>query len=113
MNRLLCVALLWIALSGAALAEGMKASEVAPCRPNMPERMVSLKGMFTVHVVCDHVLWEIPLKMLGRDMLVNTEFAALSTGNDYVAPGSMVDSRVVRWMRRNNKVYLENVRYEM
>jgi hypothetical protein len=113
MNRLLCVALLWIALSGAALAEGMKASEVAPCRPNMPERMVSLKGMFTVHVVCDHVLWEIPLKMLGRDMLVNTEFAALSTGSDYVAPGSVVDSRVVRWVRRGNKVYLENVRYEM
>jgi uncharacterized protein DUF4953/uncharacterized protein DUF5117/uncharacterized protein DUF5118 len=113
MNRLLCVALLWIALSGSALAEGMKASEVAPCRPNMPERMVSLKGMFTVHVVCDHVLWEIPLKMLGRDMLVNTEFAALSTGSDYVAPGSVVDSRVVRWVRRGNKVYLENVRYEM
>ena len=66
---------------------GMKASEVAPCRPNMPERMTSLPGLFTVHVVCDHVLWEIPPKMLERDMLVNTEFAALSTGSDYVAPG--------------------------
>src|SRR4051794_31032147 len=92
---------------------GMKASEVAPCRPNMPERMTSLPGLFTVHVVCDHVLWEIPPKMLERDMLVNTEFAALSTGSDYVAPGSVVDSRVVRWVRRGNKVYLEDVRYEM
>jgi len=94
-------------------AQAMKASEVAPCRPNMPERMVSLPGLFTVHVVCDHVLFEIPLAMLDRDMLVNTEFAALSTGSDYVAPGSVVDSRVVRWVRRGNKVYLENVRYEM
>jgi Met-zincin/Domain of unknown function (DUF5117)/Domain of unknown function (DUF5118) len=91
----------------------MKASEVAPCRPNMPQRMVSLPGMFMVHVVCDHVLFEIPIKMLDRDMLVNTEFAALSTGSDYVAPGSVVDSRVVRWVRRGNKVYLEDVRYEM
>ncbi len=113
MNRMLWFGMLWVVFTGSVIAEGMKASEVAPCRPNMPERMVSLKGMFTVHVVCDHVLWEIPLKMLGRDMLVNTEFAALSTGSDYVAPGSVVDSRVVRWVRRGNKVYLENVRYEM
>jgi hypothetical protein len=110
---------IWIALVlgmlsfGALGAPGMKASEVAPCRPNMPERMTSLPGLFTVHVVCDHVLWEIPPKMLERDMLVNTEFAALSTGSDYVAPGSVVDSRVVRWVRRGNKVYLEDVRYEM
>jgi len=105
---------LWMFLAVAGqTAYAMKASEVAPCRPNMPERMVSLPGMFTVHVVCDHVLFEIPLAMLERDMLVNTEFAALSTGSDFVAPGSVVDSRVVRWVRRGNKVYLENVRYEM
>jgi hypothetical protein len=85
-----------LVLGCAGTAQAMKASEVAPCRPNMPERMVSLPGLFTVHVVCDHVLFEIPLAMLDRDMLVNTEFAALSTGSDYVAPGSVVDSRVVR-----------------
>ena len=113
MNRWLRGMLLWLLLSGAAFGQGMKPSEVAPCRPNMPERMVSLPGMFMIHVVCDHVLFEIPPQMLDRDMLVNTEFARLSTGSDYVAPGSVVDSRVVRWVRRGNKVYLENVRYEM
>ena len=113
MNRWSHGVLLWTILTGVAFGQGMKASEVAPCRPNMPERMVSLPGMFMVHVVCDHVLFEIPPKMLDRDMLVNTEFARLSTGSDYVAPGSVVDSRVVRWVRRGNKVYLENVRYEM
>jgi Met-zincin/Domain of unknown function (DUF5117)/Domain of unknown function (DUF5118) len=113
MKRWLQVGVAWVVLGCAATADAMNASEVAPCRPNMPERMVSLPGMLTVHVVCDHVLFEIPLNMLDRDMLVNTEFAALSTGSDYVAPGSVVDSRVVRWVRRGNKVYLENVRYEM
>lgn len=113
MKSRLRVGLLCVLLGCAAAANAMKASEVAPCRPNMPERMVSLPGLVTVHVVCDHVLFEIPLQMLERDMLLNTEFAALSTGSDYVAPGSTVDSRVVRWVRRGNKVYLENVRYEM
>jgi hypothetical protein len=113
MKRWLKVVVSVVVLGCAATAHAMKASEVAPCRPNMPERMVSLPGLFTVHVVCDHVLFEIPLTMLDRDMLLNTEFAALSTGSDYVAPGSVVDSRVVRWVRRGNKVYLENVRYEM
>jgi uncharacterized protein DUF4953/uncharacterized protein DUF5117/uncharacterized protein DUF5118 len=113
MKRWLQVAVSVVVLGCAATVHAMKASEVAPCRPNMPERMVSLPGLFTLHVVCDHVLFEIPLAMLDRDMLLNTEFAALSTGSDYVAPGSVVDSRVVRWVRRGNKVYLENVRYEM
>lgn len=98
----------WI---GAAAA--MNAADVTSCRPNMPQNMRSLKGMFTVHVICDHVLLEIPQNMLNRDMLFNTEFAALSTGSDFVAPGSVVDSRVVRWVRRGNKVYLETVRYEL
>ena len=45
MNRLLCVALLWIALSGAALAEGMKASEVAPkLTPEILERIDTIFG---------------------------------------------------------------------
>jgi len=106
----LCLCLL---LLGMSAAHAMKASDVAPCRPNMPQEVRTLPGLFTVHVACDHVLFEIPPEMLERDILLNTEFAALSTGTDYVAPGSVVDSRVVQWVRRGNKVYLETVRYEM
>ena len=87
MKRWLKLGVFWIVMGSAATAQAMNASEVAPCRPNMPERMVSLPGLFTVHVVCDHVLFELPAAMLDRDMLLNTEFAALSTGSDYVAPG--------------------------
>jgi hypothetical protein len=79
----------------------------------MDQKVETLSGMFNVHVVCDHVLFEIPKPMLNRDMLVNTEFAALSTGSDFVAPGSVVDNRVVRWVRRGNKIHLEDVRYEI
>ncbi len=94
-------------------ARAMTAAMVASCPAGMDQKVETLNGMFKVHVICDHVMFEIPSAMLNRDMLLNTEFAALSTGSDFVAPGSVVDNRVVRWVRRGNKLYLENVRYEM
>ena len=91
----------------------MTSTMVTSCPAGMDQKVETLSGMFNVHVICDHVLFEIPKPMLNRDMLVNTEFAALSTGSDFVAPGSVVDNRVVRWVRRGNKIHLEDVRYEI
>jgi hypothetical protein len=96
-----------------SLARDMTMSDVMSCPPNMPKHTQIIEGMFRVHVVCDHVLFEIPQAMLGRDMVANVEFAALSTGADYVAPGSVAANVVVRWVRRGNRVYLETVRYDM
>ena len=66
--RRLTAALLGIALLGTAAAYAMKASDVASCRPNMPEKMTALPGLFTVIVICDHVFLEIPLDMLDREI---------------------------------------------
>jgi hypothetical protein len=113
MKPILFAALLLCLAAPAAPARAMTVSEVMPCRPNMAKEVQTLAGLFRVHVVCDHVLFEIPPDQLGRDMLVNVEFAALSTGTDYVAPGSVAASAVVRWVRRGNKVFLESVKYDM
>ena len=94
-------------------AFAMTSAMVASCPAGMDQKVETVAGMFKVHVICDHVMFEIPAAMLHRDMLVNTEFAALSTGSNFVAPGSVVDNRVIRWVRRGNKLYLEEVRYEM
>ena len=102
--------LLAAVLSPSALAAVAK---VASCPPGKPPSIQTLHGMFTVHVVCERVMFEIPQAMLNRDILANTEFAALSSGIDFVAPGSAVDNRVIRLVRAGNKVYLENVRYEI
>ena len=91
----------------------MTSAMVTSCPAGMDQKVETVVGMFKIHVICDHVMFEIPAAMLNRDMLLNTEFAALSTGSDFVAPGSVVDNRVIRWVRRGNKLYLENVRYEM
>jgi len=88
-------------------------AKAAACPSGKPPNIQTLRGMFTVHVVCERVMFEIPPAMLNRDILANTEFAALSTGSGYVAPGSAVDNRVIRLVRLGNKVYLENVRFEI
>ena len=93
-------------------AFGAQTAEVASCAAG-EQKTQTLKGLLTVHIVCDRVLFEVPPAALGRDILINTEFAALSTGTDFVAPGSVVDNRVVRFIRRGNKLYLEDVRYEL
>jgi hypothetical protein len=94
-------------------ASGATTAIVSSCAPGKEPTKQTLVGMLTVHVICDRVIFEIPSRGLNRDLLVNTEFAALSTGSDYVAPGSLVDNRVVRLIRLGNKIFLEDVRYEI
>ncbi len=113
MKKLFLALGLLVAALSATTASAMTSAMVTSCPAGMDQKVETLVGMFKVHVICDHVMFEIPTNVLDRDMLVNTEFAALSTGSDFVAPGSVVDNRVIRWVRRGNKLYLENVRYEM
>ena len=94
-------------------ASGAATAMVSSCAPGKESTKQTLVGLLTVHVICDRVIFEIPPRGLNRDILVNTEFAALSTGSDYVAPGSLVDNRVVRLIRLGNKIFLEDVRYEI
>ena len=92
---------------------GATTAVVTPCAPGKEPQTQTLVGMLTVHIICDRVIFEIPEAGFNRDILVNTEFAALSTGTDFVAPGSLVDNRVVRLIRRGSKIQLEDVRYEI
>ena len=78
-------------------AFGAAQAVVASCAPGKETPAQTLVGLLKVHVICDRVIFEIPLAGLNRDLLVNTEFAALSTGTDFVAPGSVVD-RFSSWV---------------
>ncbi len=94
-------------------AESVALPEFAGCKPGSDDPIVTHEGLFKVHLVCDHLLLEIPDRLYNRDMLLNTEFAALSGSSSFIAPGSVVDNRVVRWVRRSNKVQLVDVTYEI
>jgi hypothetical protein len=68
---------------------------------------VSQSGMFKVHRIDDRLLFEIPPAMLGRQILWQTEVAELPQNSGY--PGTAAGTRVIRFTRRNNKIYLRNV----
>jgi len=106
--------LLTLAMSWSHTASAVAVRDLAGCKPGSDEPVVTREGLFRVHLVCDHLLFEIPDNMYNRDMLLNTEFAALAGGSNFIAPGTVVDNKVVRWVRRgNSKVNLVMVKYEI
>src|SRR5262249_46385013 len=68
------------------------------------------QGVFTVHRVDDKVYYEIPSEAYGKLMLWSTEVAKAPSGVGW--GGSALGNRVVRWERRENKVYLWNISFE-
>src|SRR5215831_11248646 len=111
MSRMLPLVLAF-ARGTAVPVHAARAATVQPCSPNKPHDLHTLPGFLTVHIECDHVLLEVPAAMLGRDMLLSTEFAALSTGSSEYAPGTSVANRVVRWLRRGSRMYLDTPRLD-
>ena len=113
MDRLMRVIVAIVALASASTTQAAQVSDMAPCAPNAAPETSTLESFLIVHVVCSDVLLEIPAAMLEPEHpAVYTEFAALSTGGSEYAPGSAIDSRVVRWRRVGNKVALLTVNYD-
>lgn len=92
---------------------GMSASDVTACGQQMQRKFETLHGLFTVHVICDHVYFEIPKAILGKDLLVTTEFAAVSVDTEIAAPGEVVYNGVIRFVQRGGRVFLERIRYDL
>jgi hypothetical protein len=68
-------------------------------------------GVFTVHRIKDKVYYEIPKSELNKEFLWVTQIARTTIGVGY--GGQAMGSRVVRWERINNKVYLRSISYEV
>jgi hypothetical protein len=88
----------------------------APPEPRPYERVItkdakSLPGVFTVHRVKETVYYEIPKAQLDKDFLWVSQIARTTLGVGY--GGQAAGNRVVRWVRRDNRVLLEGVSYEV
>ncbi len=99
--------------AAATPACGLDVSRLVVCPGAVTGKAETQEGMFRTHLVCDRLLLEIPVALLDRDLLLNTEFVGLSTGTDYAAPGALVYNRVVRFLRRRGKVDLVSLRFEV
>ena len=68
-------------------------------------------GMFTTHRLGDTLLFEIPRRELGRDMLLVGRFARASGGMSY--GGDEFTERVLRWERQGNRILLRSITFEL
>lgn len=66
-------------------------------------------GLFKVHRVDDRYFFEIPDSLLGREILAVTRIAKTAAGIGY--GGEEINTQVVRWQRREKKIYLRSVSY--
>lgn len=68
-------------------------------------------GIFKVHHVNTCYYFEIPKSELGKDFLLEGQIAKNTIGAGY--GGRMVGALVVRWVRRENRIFLENINYDI
>ena len=88
-----------------------KPGDLKPYKDVVTAEAKSDPGIFTVHRIGDKILFEIPAAMLGKEMLTTTEIAQLPSGAGY--GGTFAGSKVIRWTRRENKIYMRNVDYSV
>ena len=82
--------------------------EAQQSRDEVLEGASTDEGLFDVHRVGDQLLFEIPDDMLGRDMIIMSRFHRVQQGQTNVG-ANMAPNIVVRWERRDDRVYLRAV----
>ena len=75
------------------------------------EEAISDDGVFTVHRIKEKVYYEIPESEFGLDFLWVSRIARAPTNQGY--GGQKVATHVVRWERRDDKVYLRDILYSV
>src|SRR5215471_13028615 len=68
-------------------------------------------GIFTIHSIKDKVYYEIPKSELNKEFLWVSQIARTTLGAGY--GGQAAGNRVVKWERKNNRVLLRNVVYDV
>jgi hypothetical protein len=99
-----------------AAPQGPGGGRAAPQEPRPYAQVItrdarSDAGVFTVHRVRDRLYYEIPQDMFGREFLWVTQIARTTLGAGY--GGQAAGNRVVRWEKRDNRVLLRGVSYQM
>ncbi|MBL7992076.1 MAG: zinc-dependent metalloprotease [Candidatus Kapabacteria bacterium] len=93
---------------GAPSAAGAAAGGIKPYKDVITAQAKSDDGLFTVHRIDEKLFYEIPNKLLGKEMLLVTRQAKTpSVGYG----GEETNEEVVRWERKYNRILLRAVSY--
>lgn len=74
------------------------------------DEAVTSEGLFDTHMIGTDLFYEIPLDMMGREMLLLTRIARTPAGAGY--GGSKANTSTVRWQREGDRVLLRLVSYQ-
>ncbi|MET0395517.1 MAG: zinc-dependent metalloprotease [Longimicrobiaceae bacterium] len=74
-------------------------------------RAQTRRGLFTTHRVGSRLLYEIPAREMNKEMLLVSQIARNTLGSGY--GGQAVSNYVLRWERRDNRVLLRSVSYDV
>ena len=85
--------------------------EIKPYDKVITKEAKSQPGVFTVHLVKDKWYYEIPASELNKEFLWVSQIARTTAGVGY--GGQALGNRVVRWERRDKRVFLRSVSYEI
>ena len=66
------------------------------------------KGLITLHMVKSTLYLEIPLDLMGKQLLFAGRVAEISNNKDVIAGQMPQDPLLVEWSKDNEKVYLQN-----
>ena len=91
--------------------DGEDTEGIQPYDEVITDKAVSDEGVFLVHQIDDSYYYEIPESEFGREFLWVARIARTIAGQGY--GGQKFDTRVVRWERRGERVFLRNVSYEI
>lgn len=88
----------------------------APGEPRPYDRVITKEaitktGVFTVHQIRETWYYEIPKAELNKEFLWVSQIKSNTDGAGY--GGAALGSRVVRWQRLNNRVFLREVKYNV
>ncbi|NQW03950.1 MAG: zinc-dependent metalloprotease [Acidobacteria bacterium] len=91
---------------------GRGGAQATPDVPKPYEEVITAEaksdqGIFTVHRVDDKLFYEIPTAELGKDFLLVTTIKKTTIGAGY--GGQAAGTRVVRWVKRDDKILLEDI----
>lgn len=72
------------------------------------------EGLFTTHFVGEKLYFEIPMDLLGKDMLLVSRIAGVPSGfgGGYVNAGSKTNEQVVRWYKRGDHIDMKVISFE-
>ena len=69
------------------------------------------RGLFDVHKVKEEYFYEIPDSLMGREMLMVSRIAKTAAGIGF--GGGKINTQVMRWEKKGNKVYLRIVSHDV